>query len=159
MRIFLCGDLPVTHYLRGTLASLLVCWALPALAQTATPDLSGRDPHWIKDAAKNCWAADPDPQAGETVTWTGACLGGLVNGEGTLTWYLNGRLFGRDEGTFKNGEIFGHGRITRANGASFEGEFPGKGVITLPGGQKVEAVSIKESVGWSIEQAPPSPTR
>ena len=92
------------------------------------------------------------------MTWTGACAGGLVNGEGTLTWYLNGRLFGRDEGTFKNGEIFGHGRITRAGGASFEGEFPGKGVITLPGGQKVDAVSVKEAVGWSIEQAP-SPRR
>ena len=96
-------------------------------------------------------------QAGETVTWSGgACVGGLVNGQGTLTWYLNGRLFGRDEGTFKNGELFGHGRITRANGASFEGEFPGKGVITLANGQKVDAVSIKEAVGWSIEQAPPS---
>ena len=91
-------------------------------------------------------------------TRTGACAGGLVNGEGTLTWYLNGRLFGRDEGTFKNGELFGHGRVSRTNGASFEGEFPGKGVITLPGGQKVDAVSIKEAVGWSIEQAP-SPGR
>lgn len=129
------------------------------MAQVGPPDLSGRDPHWIKDTVKNCWAADPDPQAGESVTWTGTCAGGLVNGEGTLTWYLNGRLFGRDEGTFKNGELFGHGRVTRAGGASFEGEFPGKGVITLPGGQKVDAVSIKEAVGWSIEQAPPSLTR
>ena len=156
---FLCEDVPVTLCLRGTLAGLLACLAFSALAQSATPDLSGRDPHWIKDAAKNCWAADPDPQAGETVTWTGACAGGLVNGQGTLTWYLNGRLFGRDEGTFKNGELFGHGRITRVNGASFEGEFPGKGVITLPGGQKVSAVSIKEAVGWSIEQSPSSSPR
>jgi len=156
-REFLCEDLPVTDCLRGTLAGLLACLALPALAQSATPDLSGRDPHWIKDSAKNCWAADPDPQAGETVTWTGACAGGLVKGQGTLTWYLNGRLFGRDEGAFRNGELFGHGRITRVNGASFEGEFPGKGVITLRrAGRRSTLVSIKEAVGWSIEQAPPS---
>ena len=151
-----CEDLPVTRYFLATLAGLAACLALPALAETAAPDLSGRDPHWIKDSAKNCWAADPDPQAGETVTWSGACPGGLVNGQGTLTWYLNGRLFGRDEGTFRNGELFGHGRVTRANGVSFEGEFPGKGVITLANGQKVDAVSVKEAVGWSIEQAPPS---
>src|SRR2546423_8899187 len=137
-----CEDLPVTRYFRATLAGVMACLALPAWAQSAAPDLSGRDPHWIKDSAKNCWAADPDPQAGETVTWSGgACVGGLVNGQGTLTWYLNGQLFGRDEGSFKNGELSGHGRVSRANGISFEGEFPGKGVITLPNGQKIDAIS------------------
>jgi hypothetical protein len=149
----------VTRCLRGTFAGLLVCLALPALAQIAPPDLSGRDPHWIKDTTKNCWAANPDPEAGESVTWTGGCTGGLVSGEGTLTWYLNGRLVGRDEGTFRNGELFGHGRIIQAGGPSFEGEFPGKGVLTLPDGQKIQAESIKETAGWSIEQAPPGTAR
>jgi hypothetical protein len=151
--------LPVTGYLGGTFASLLALLVLPALAQVAPPDLSGRDPHWIKDTAKNCWAANPDPETGESVAWTGACAGGLVNGEGTLTWYLNGRLVGRDEGTFRNGELSGHGRFTQANGASFEGEFPGKGVLMLPDGQKIQAESIKEIAGWSIEQSPPMPVR
>jgi hypothetical protein len=125
----------------------------PTLAQSAAPDLSGRDPHWIKDAAKDCWAANPDPEVGETVTWTGGCSKGLLSGEGTLSWYLNGRLLGFDEGTFRNGELSGHGRINQTGGTSFEGEFPGKGVLTLPDGRKIPAESIKEAAGWSIEQS------
>jgi hypothetical protein len=148
----------LTPFLRGTLAAALVCLAFPASAQNAKPDLSGRDPHWIKDAAKNCWAANPDPEQGERVTWTGGCSEGLLSGEGTLTWYLNGRLMGRDEGTFQNGELFGHGRITQAGGPTFEGEFPGKGVL-MPDGQMIPAESIKETAGWSIEQSPSSPPR
>src|SRR3954464_109371 len=134
--------------LRAGLASLLALVALPAWAQAAQADLSGRDPHWIRDVAKNCWAANPDPEVGESVTWTGACSSGLVSGEGTLTWYINGRLVGRDEGTFRGGELFGHGRISQVGGATFEGDFPGKGVLTLPDGQKIQAESIKEAAGW-----------
>jgi hypothetical protein len=131
-------------------------WASAACAQT-TPDLSGRDPHWIKDPAKECWAANPTPESGETVTWTGGCEAGLLSGQGTLTWYVNGKPFGQDEGNFKEGQLSGHGRITFVDGANFEGEFPGRGTLTLPSGQKVEAVSINESAGWSIEQAAASP--
>lgn len=140
----------------GLMAVCLLAVALPALGQTMAPDLTGRDAHWIKDGAKNCWAANPDPEPGETVIWTGTCENGLITGQGILTWYVNGRLVGRDEGNFKSGELSGHGRISQASGASFEGEFPGRGVLTLPDGSKVEAESIKEIAGWSIEQAQPS---
>src|SRR3954470_16597647 len=118
-----------------------------AWAQTA-PDLSGNDPHWIKDNASNCWAANPDPSPGETITWTGACQNSLLSGSGTLTWYINAKAVGRDEGTFKNGELSGHGLLSFADGAFYEGEFPGKGVLTLPNGQKIEAESIHEMAGW-----------
>jgi hypothetical protein len=141
--------------LRGAVAGLALLLASGAAAQTA-PDFTGRDPHWIKDPQKDCWAANPDPETGETVTWTGACERGLLSGQGTLSWYVNGKFVGRDEGSFKDGQLAGHGRITFADGANFDGEFPGKGVLTLPNGQKVEAESIKETAGWSIEQAPPA---
>jgi hypothetical protein len=121
----------------------------------AAPDLSGNDTHWIKDSSSNCWAADPDPSPGESITWTGACENNLLSGQGTLTWYINGKAVGRDEGTFKNGELSGHGRLSFADGANYEGEFPGKGVLTLPNGQKIEAESIHEAAGWSIEQTHP----
>jgi hypothetical protein len=65
---------------------------------------------------------------------------------------LNGKVSGRDVGGFKNGELTGHGRIFFADGASFEGEFPGEGVLTAPDGRKVRAQSVKEPAGWSIEQ-------
>jgi hypothetical protein len=145
-------------YWRGALAGLALFLASAAAAQTL-PDLSGRDPHWIKDPVKDCWAANPDPETGETITWTGTCEGRLLTGQGTLTWYVNGRQVGRDEGNFKDGQLSGHGRISFGDGANFEGEFPGQGVLTLPNGQKVAAVSIAEAAGWSIEQAQPSTTR
>lgn len=123
----------------------------------AAPDLSGNDAHWIKDTASNCWAANPDPSPGETVVWTGACENNLLSGQGTLTWYINGKAVGQDEGTFRNGELSGHGRVSFADGANFEGDFPGKGTLTLPTGQKIQAESIHEAAGWSIEQSLPQP--
>jgi hypothetical protein len=146
------------RYPRGAIAAFAVFWVGGALAQT-TPDLSGRDPHWIKDAGKDCWAANPDPEKGETITWTGTCEHGLLSGQGTLTWFVDGRQIGRDEGNFRNGQLSGHGRITFGDGANFEGEFPGQGVLTLPNEQKRAAVSVGEAAGWSIEQAQPPPAR
>jgi hypothetical protein len=138
------------------MAALALFWTCGAAAQTV-PDLSGRDPHWIRDAATDCWAANPDPETGETIIWTGACEGGLLSGQGTLTWFVNGRQVGRDEGNFRNGQLSGRGRISFGNGANFEGEFPGPGILTLSDGRKVAAVSVAEAAGWSIEQAQPPP--
>lgn len=139
--------------MRPSLVLIALAWPVAALA---APDLSGADPHWIKDSASGCWAADPEPEPGESIAWSGACAGGLVSGEGKLTWYKNGRITGTDEGNFKAGEISGHARILRADGTSYEGDFPGAGTITRADGSKVPGVSIKERAGWSIEEARPS---
>jgi hypothetical protein len=139
----------------GVIAGFALFFAGSASAQSPARDLSGNDTHWIKDAEKNCWAANPNPEPGESVAWTGACENGLVSGEGTLTWSIRGKVVGRDQGTFKDGELSGHGSITQTGGASFEGDFPGKGVLTLPNGKKVAAQSVKEVFGWSIEQSAP----
>ncbi|HEY4265103.1 MAG TPA: hypothetical protein VGM72_07285 [Micropepsaceae bacterium] len=146
------------RHLREAIGALVLVWMCGTAAQAA-PDLSGSDPHWIKDAAKNCWAANPDPETGETITWTGTCEQGLLSGEGTLSWYVDGQPVGRDEGHFKNGQLSGHGRIVFGDGAHFEGEFPGQGVLTLPSGQEIAAQSVGEAAGWSIEQAQRAPAR
>jgi hypothetical protein len=130
-----------------------LCAAAAALPAVAQPDFSGRDPHWIRDQTSGCWAANPDPEPLETITWSGQCRDMMLSGPGTLSWFLDGRPIGRDEGNFARGELSGHGKITFADGASFEGDFPGRGVMTLPNGNRVDAVSVKESAGWSIEQA------
>ncbi len=136
------------------LRCLAVCFLAMVTPQAlAQPDFSGRDPHWIRDEASDCWAANPDPEPLESITWSGQCVDMLVSGHGTLSWYLDGKPIGRDEGNFAHGELSGHGKITFADGAWFEGEFPGRGVLALPGGNRVDAVSVKESSGWSIEQA------
>lgn len=133
--------------------AVLFCAATAATAAVAQPDFSGRDPHWIRDEASGCWAANPDPEPLESITWSGQCSDMLLSGTGILSWYLDGRLIGRDEGNFVRGELSGYGKISFANGASYEGDFPGRGVMTLPNGNRVDAVSVKESAGWSIEQA------
>jgi hypothetical protein len=140
----------------GAIAGFALLFAAGASAQSPAPDLSGNDSRWIKDAEKDCWAANPNPEPGESVAWTGACENGLVTGEGTLTWSIKGKVVGRDSGTFKNGELSGYGRITQVGGPSFEGEFPGKGVLTFPNGKKAAAQSVKEVFGWSIEQYTPT---
>jgi hypothetical protein len=146
----------MTRSIRASLYAAMVALAAPALAQTdATPDLSGNDPHWIEDRISHCWAANPHPEANETISWSGACEGGLISGPGTLTWSQNGRITGRDEGTFKDGRLTGCGRIISADGTIYEGEFPGTGVLTLPDGRKVRAQTVREFSGWTIEAPVP----
>jgi hypothetical protein len=131
----------------------------PAFAVEATdvkPDLSGKDPRWIEDKVAHCWAGNPHPQPNEAIYWSGACdQNHLVTGEGTLTWLENGQITGRDVGTFKNGIMTGHGKISAVDGTSYEGDFPGTGVLTLPDGRKVPARSVREPSGWTIEEPVP----
>jgi hypothetical protein len=134
-------------------AAVLACAATAAPTAFAQPDFSGRDSHWIRDDATGCWAANPAPEPLETISWSGRCDNMLLSGPGILSWYLDGKLIGRDEGNFVRGELSGHGKITFGDGSNFEGEFPGRGVLTLPGGKRIDAVSVKETAGWSIEQA------
>ena len=132
-------------------AMLILAGAAAAQTPDPGPDLSGNDPHWIEDTISHCWAANPNPEGGEIVSWSGACENGLLSGPGTLTWSQNGRITGRDEGTFKDGRLSGHGRIISADGTIYEGDFPGTGVLTLPDGRKVRAQTVREFSGWTIE--------
>jgi hypothetical protein len=117
----------------------------------ARPDLSGNDPHWIEDTIAQCWAANPHPEGNETISWSGACENGLLSGPGILTWRQDGRITARDEGTFKDGRLTGRGRISMADGTTYEGDFPGFGVLTLPDGRKMRAQTVREFTGWTIE--------
>jgi hypothetical protein len=139
------------------IAAFVLVAARPALAANAAdfkPDLTGNDPHWIEDKVAHCWVGNPDPQLGESVSWSGACMAGLATGPGVVTWYRNGRVEGRDSGTYKGGILTGQGKISSSNGTSFEGDFPGKGILTLSDGLKLPAQSIRENGGYSIEQIP-----
>jgi hypothetical protein len=140
------------------LAVVIALAAPPALAANVTdfkPDLTGTDPHWIEDKVAHCWVGNPDPQPGESVSWSGACMAGLATGPGVVTWYRNGRVEGQDSGTYRGGILTGHGKISSSNGTSFEGEFPGKGILTLSDGLKLPAQTLRENGGYSVEQIPP----
>jgi hypothetical protein len=129
---------------------------LTGAAFAATPDLSGKSPYWIEDKEKHCWAANPDPADGETIQWTGGCDRGLLSGDGTLTWYLAGMVVGRDIGTFKDGQLSGKGSILFSDGARYDGNFPGQGVLTTPEGRKFPAESTDRDPGWSVQQINPN---
>jgi hypothetical protein len=142
----------MNHSLCASVCVALLAVAGAVAAQTnERPDLSGNDPHWIEDRLAHCWAANPNPEGGETIAWSGTCENGTLSGPGTLTWSKDGRITGRDEGTFRDGRLTGHGRISSSDGTTYEGEFPGTGTLTLPDGQKVRAQAVRESTGWTIE--------
>ena len=141
----------------------IVCVLVAALSGAAwaqnapdvPPDLTGKSPFWIQDRVSMCWAANPHPRENESISWDGACAGGLLSGPGTLTWSSDGRITGRDIGTFKDGRLSGKGRIIATDGTAYEGDFPGNGVLTLPDGRKVPARSVRDASGWSIEEPIP----
>lgn len=139
---------------------LLPLFAVSAGAQLLKPDFDSPEKYWIEDKAKHCWAANPEPQQGETVTWSGAaCDGAVIGGDGVLTWFLDGKVIGKDSGTFRNGMLWGQGRLDFADGAFYVGAFPGVGTITLSDGRQFPARSVSEKTGWSIVEAAPGAVR
>ena len=92
-----------------------------------------------------CYVWNPNPQPGETVTWTAECAGGLVQGTGTIRWITAGgwqtstgrRVDGKPdghtiyrnedgsvwEGPYVNGERNGHWITRQANGTVGEGPY------------------------------------
>ncbi len=48
------------------------------------------DVAWIADK-NGCKVANPFPQVGESVTWSGQCANGTADGTGLLEWYINGK--------------------------------------------------------------------
>jgi hypothetical protein len=137
------------------LIAALSAGAWAQMAPDVPPDLSGNSPFWIQDRVSMCWAANPHPRDNESIAWDGACMGGLLSGPGTLTWISQGKITGRDIGTFKDGRLSGKGRIVASDGTSYEGDFPGNGVLTLPDGRKVPARAVRDASGWAIEEPIP----
>ena len=128
---------------------------------------SGVDGQWVNIKNQDdCKVWNRSPKKNETVSWTGPCVAGKANGNGTLTWnnQVEGKLRGQKyEGQLRRGIISGHGVWTWANGTRYEGngktqgsgvfisasgskyvgEFKngmrhGKGVITKPSGDKYD---------------------
>lgn len=97
---------------------MAVCLALFLLQGEAAA--AGR--YYLTDNGVKVW--NPSPQAGESVTWVGGTdQNNCASGEGTLTWYQNGKRTERFVGTLVWGRINGNGTFTRANGSSSTGYF------------------------------------
>ena len=82
---------------------------------------------WMETANQpGCYFWNPNPQPGETVTWTGDCSNGLASGVGTREWrYRNadGQAVSSGEtGQFQNGKMGdGYWTIRTTDGDVYEG--------------------------------------
>ena len=116
---------------------LLTCLvaALPAAAQgDQTPTIRDKN---------GCQIYNPNPQAEETVTWTGGCRDGFADGKGVLEWFIGGQLEERYEGTMVGGWAEGVGTFTSRQGVRYQGEWKkslqdGKGVSQSADGSRYE---------------------
>lgn len=123
------------HFTVSLLAYLLILLSSQLEAENEVRELA-RD-SW--PTADGCQVLNVTPQPTEAIHWTGECVGGVVNGKGTID-YGNGNRY---EGSFRNGTENGHGTFYAANGDRFEGYFKdgkenGRGTIVFASGASYE---------------------
>jgi hypothetical protein len=95
---------------------------------------------WLADA-KGCklWDASPEPK--ETVTWSGSCLKGKADGDGTAEWFVKGQRHERMTGRLTEGKPDGVVTLyDYATGYSYEGRLEngkptGKVIVTTAQGK------------------------
>lgn len=108
--------------MRRALIAVVVLGALGASTAGAQPrpvgrpDLTGNDPHWLKDVGSKCAAYVIRPEKGLTIRWFGKCVNGVAEGQGAIAWYRDNRLAGKHDGRFAQGVRQGHGVYRLPNG-------------------------------------------
>lgn len=76
---------------------------------------------WHQTKPSGCEVFNTYPVSNEYVIWDGGCKDGKVDGEGTLSWYLDNKLFSTFKGHLKEGKKSGKGVFEVANLGVFEG--------------------------------------
>lgn len=100
------------------IAILLIC----VVAVLALPFALGRTPRWV-EAAKDCDVRNPygvKQWRRMRAVWTGPCVDGRAEGEGTLEWFRNDQRTVRYSGRMEGGRITGRGERTEY-GMRYEG--------------------------------------
>lgn len=141
---------------------------------------------WVADSL-GCKVANPQPQPFETITWSGRCKDGFVDGAGTIAWFSEGKVNGITSGNFKEGKLTGKGYVTlphaadtgvnvgkrnfdvrrtwpfgsRLDGEFLEGRLLGDGIITTPQGRSVVVTQIDGKLvrKKAVAHAPKAPKR
>ena len=96
---------------------LLVSFEAQAQTQSAAP------PGWITATNKPCKIWNPQPQANESVTWSGLCKNGLASGKGVLRWTENGKPDEEFDGEYANGKRNGFGVMIEPGGRRTAGQW------------------------------------
>jgi hypothetical protein len=105
----------------ATVAAPLLVLGLAAQAQTNSPPSPQMPPDWITASNKPCKLWNPEPQAKETVTWSGECKDGFITGRGVLEWFEDGKSDIKFDGVYLNGKRNGPGVIILPNGQREQG--------------------------------------
>jgi hypothetical protein len=125
--------------------NLSPCWLGVVFLVLASANTKAQESHgsWITDARTKChvWNVQPEPK--ESITWSGACAKGLVQGHGVVKWFQDGKFREQDEGNYHDGKLHGHGVSILANGDRYEGHWRdaqpnGHGILTLANGDHYE---------------------
>ncbi|MEJ1934125.1 hypothetical protein WDZ92_28345 [Nostoc sp. NIES-2111] len=104
---------------------------------------------WASADGTGCLVWNPSPQAGETVTWSGACPGGKASGPGTEVFRTVVEGTSKEEryvGEMRDGKLNGAGTLYYDTGDVFEGDFAdgarvdGKGRFTYRSGAVYEGM-------------------
>jgi hypothetical protein len=77
---------------------------------------------WVADK-RGCKFANPTPKPNETVTWSGACADGLMQGKGVLQFTSDGKPGARYEGTLSKGRLTGRGALRTPDGSIYDGDW------------------------------------
>ena len=93
---------------------------LRSILTEATPEPFG--PNWIVTANQPCQLYNPNPEPGESVTWSGACVNGKASGKGRFIWHHSAGVDVYD-GEYRDGKPHGYGTVTWADGTRFEGQW------------------------------------
>jgi hypothetical protein len=95
-------------------ASLIAILLIVLVAVLALPFALGSPPRWV-EAAKDCDVRNPygtKQWRSMRAVWTGPCVDGRADGEGTLEWFLKGQRTERYSGRMEGGRITGRGERT-----------------------------------------------
>ena len=122
-------------------AALLLCGAA---ASAQSPE------RWVNDQ-QDCKHANVG-KPGSSVSWTGGCVDGLAEGEGTQQWSLNGAETTAYVGAMARGLRHGQGTLSLERGGGMEGNFvngrlAGAYVFIKPNGERSEMDMSRRSAG------------
>ncbi|RYY33704.1 MAG: hypothetical protein EOP46_15670 [Sphingobacteriaceae bacterium] len=87
--------------------------------------------HFVQDARTGCklWADNADD---EIFRWSGPCINGYANGNGTITWYQKQQKAAMYTGQVKAGRITGKGKLVINGYGTLQGNFL-NGLLNGPG--------------------------
>lgn len=129
---------------------LLPAMALAALPASAPASAQAPSPEsWIEDGKTGCRVRNPAPQPRESVTWSGACPGGIAEGTGVLQWFDDERPSDRYEGELRDGWENGRGIATstviadRYDGEWRDGWRHGRGAYSFASGDRYDGTWVE----------------